>query len=189
MVKEASNPSDYDIVLSCLNGNRDDFAILVDRYKALVYSILYRMTNNSHDYADIAQDIFVKVYKSLDKYSPEYRFSTWLIRITTNHVIDLRRKKLIDTTSLEDSELAMASSRSAEEEYLSAEYMRELNEQIQALPEMYRLPLILYHKHGMSYLDIADSLKLPLSKVKNRIYRARVLLKSALSEADRKEGE
>jgi RNA polymerase sigma-70 factor (ECF subfamily) len=189
MADKASSPSDYDIVQSCLNGNRDDFAVLVDRYKTLVYSILYRMTNNPNDYADIAQDIFVKVYRNLDKYSPSYHFSTWIIRITTNHIIDLRRKRLIDTTSLDDSELDISTNRSAEDEYLSTEYMRELNRQIQALPEMYRVPLVLYHRHGMSYRDIADSLSLPLSKVKNRIFRARALLKSALEATDSKEGD
>jgi RNA polymerase sigma-70 factor (ECF subfamily) len=90
---------------------------------------------------------------------------------------------------LDDSELDISTNRSAEDEYLSTEYMRELNRQIQALPEMYRVPLVLYHRHGMSYRDIADSLSLPLSKVKNRIFRARALLKSALEATDSKEGD
>jgi RNA polymerase sigma-70 factor (ECF subfamily) len=138
------------------------------------------MTNNPDEYGDIAQEIFIKVYKNLDKYSPEYHFSTWIIRITTNHVIDLRRKKRIETSPIDEVDFTLTTNRSAEDEYISDENVRELNRLIGELPEMYRIPIVLYHRHGMSYKDIADSLNMPLSKVKNRIFRGRRLLKDEL---------
>jgi RNA polymerase sigma-70 factor (ECF subfamily) len=179
-----AEPTDFDIVKSCLDGNREDFAVLVDRYKGLVYSVISRMTCNPDDYADIAQEVFIKLYKNLDKYRPEYRFATWVIRVTTNHIIDLRRKKSIENTtvlvSIEDAEYNIGTSDSAEDEYLRSERMAELDGKINALPEIYRLPLVLYHRHGMSYADIAQSLGISLSKVKNRIFRARKMLKESL---------
>ncbi len=181
MADDKTELSDYEAVLSCLKGNTNDFAILVDRYKNLVYSVLSRMTNNTDEYADIAQEIFIKVYKNLDKYRPDYHFSTWIIRITTNHVIDLRRKKHIESTPIDEVDFSLTNRRSAEDEYITGEAIRELSRLINNLPEMYRIPIVLYHRHGMSYQDIADSLNLSLSKVKNRIFRGRKLLKEALA--------
>lgn len=180
MAEDKTKLSDYDVVLSCLNGNINDFAILVDRYKNLVFSVLSKMTNNPDEYADIAQEIFIKIYKNLDKYRPDYHFSTWIIRITKNHVIDLRRKKRIESTSIDEVDFSVTDNRSAEDEYITGESVRELNRLINELPEMYRLPIVLYHRHGMSYQDIAESLGLSLSKVKNRIFRGRKLLKEAI---------
>lgn len=180
MAKDKSALGDYDVVLSCLKGNTEDFAILVDRYKNLVFSVTARMTNNPDEYADIAQEVFIKVYRSLDKYRPDYHFSTWIIRITTNHIIDMRRKKRIESTSLDEVDFSLSTNRSAEDEYIEGETVKEVGRLIAALPEMYRLPILLYHRHGMSYQDIADSLGLSLSKVKNRIFRGRKLLKESL---------
>lgn len=112
MADDKTELSDYEAVLSCLKGNTNDFAILVDRYKNLVYSVLSRMTNNTDEYADIAQEIFIKVYKNLDKYRPDYHFSTWIIRITTNHVIDLRRKKHIESTPIDEVDFSLTNRRS-----------------------------------------------------------------------------
>lgn len=183
MAGDETKLSDYEAVRSCLDGNVNDFAILVDRYKALVYSVISRMTNDSSEYDDIAQDVFIRLYKNLDKYSPDYKFATWVIRVTTNHIIDLRRKKHIESVSADDAELPLTSGRSAEDDYIRGESAAELNALVDSLPEMYRLPIVLYHRHGMSYTDIAESLQLSLSKVKNRIFRGRKLLKEALTES------
>ncbi len=174
--------NDYEVVSSCIKGNINDFAILVDRYKNLVYSVISRMTNNADDYGDIAQEVFIKVYKNLDKYRPDYHFSTWIIRITTNHIIDMRRKKRIESTSIDEVDFSVTNNRSAEDEYIAGESVRELNHLIGELPEMYRIPIVLYHRHGMSYQDIAQSLGLSLSKVKNRIFRGRKLLKEKVTK-------
>lgn len=180
MTNDKNTLSDYDIIKSCLEGNTNDFAILVDRYKNLVYSVVTRMTTDADSYSDIAQEVFIKVYKNLDKYRPNYRFSTWIIRITTNHIIDLRRKHKIESTSIEDTDLPLSTGKSAEDEYIADEFSRELNQLIDGLPEMYKIPIVLYHSHGMSYQDIAESLNISLSKVKNRIFRGRKLLKEGI---------
>ena len=79
---------DYELVKMSIEGNNDAFAELLTRYKNLVYSVVLRMVNDTEEANDLAQEIFIKVFKNLDKYQPEFKFSTWLIRISTNHVID-----------------------------------------------------------------------------------------------------
>ena len=182
MAGEKPKLSDYDIVLSCLDGSVNDFSILVERYKNLVFSVISRMTNNPDEYEDLAQDIFLKVYKNLDKYRPDYHFSTWIIRIATNHIIDMRRKHRVEGVSIDDTELPLSTGDSAEDEYIHSEMTNELNRLIDELPEIYRLPIVLYHRHDMSYKDIADSLGVSMSKVKNRIFRGRRILKDRLEE-------
>ena len=85
-----------------MSGDQNAFAQLVNRYKNLVYSVVLRMVNNTEEANDLAQEIFIKLYKNLDKYQPEYKFSTWLIRISTNHIIDYRRKRKQETVSIEE---------------------------------------------------------------------------------------
>ena len=73
---------DYEVVQACLQGKKEMFEILVSRYKNLVYSIILRMTNDAEEANDLAQEVFIKVYRNLDKYQPGYKFSTWIMKIS-----------------------------------------------------------------------------------------------------------
>ena len=86
------------------NGEKRYFSEIITRHKNLVYSVVLRMVNNQDDANDLAQEVFIKVYKNLDKYFPDFKFSTWIVKITTNHVIDYRRKKKYETVSMEEVE-------------------------------------------------------------------------------------
>lgn len=170
------NLTDFEIVQACLNGDKDIFRELIVRYKGLVYSIILRMVSNSSDYNDLAQEIFIKAYKNLSKYQPSYSFATWLIRITTNHIIDYRRKNKVEYVPLDAAEYYLSSSGSAEEQVILKDSKIQMEKLIDELPEIYRLPIVLYHHQGLSYDEIAKSLDLPISKVKNRIFRGRKIL-------------
>ncbi len=171
---------DYDLIKCCLNGNQEAFAELVSRYKNLVYSVILRMINDHEEANDLAQEVFIKVYKNLDKYSPEYKFSTWIMRITTNLVIDFRRKKKQEIISIDDIEYEPASFDTPEVSYIEKEQKNLLNLAIKNLPDMYKIPIVLYHQQGLSYQEIGDIIGEPLSKVKNRIFRGRKMLKENL---------
>ena len=93
MSKPLGQMSDYELITACLAGDKDCFGELAARYTNLVFSVILRMTNDREEANDLAQEVFIKAYRNLDKYVPDYKFSTWAIRITTNHVIDHRRKK------------------------------------------------------------------------------------------------
>jgi len=182
--------TDYALIQSCLNGDNDSFTEIVSRYKNLVYSIILRMVTDREEANDLAQDVFVKIYKNLDKYYPDYKLSTWIIRITTNHVIDYRRKKKQEVVPLDEVayEVAAPIADSPEEQLIKTESSRQLAQVISALPDMYKLPIVLYHQQGLSYQEIADVIHEPLSKVKNRIFRGRKMLKDTLVVLRESEG-
>lgn len=180
MADDLTKLSDYEIIQLCLNGDKNCFSELVMRYKNLVYSIILKMTADSEQANDLAQEVFIKVYKNLGKYYPGYKFSTWVIRITTNHVIDYRRRKKQETVPIDDIEYELSSNESPEEAYLKKEQRLGLQKILNELPEMYKIPIMLYHQQGLSYQEIADVTNEPLSKVKNRIFRGRKMLKSLL---------
>lgn len=179
--------TDLELINECLNGDERGFEELVNRYKNLVYSIILRKTNNNDEANDIAQDVFFKAYKNLASYTPEFKFSTWIMRITTNHIIDLHRKKKMDTISYEHYTAeggSIGTTASTEAVYLAEEKSREISHALDSLPEAYKTPLELYHKEGLSYNEIADKIGEPISKIKNRIFRGRKLLKGLLMEGE-----
>jgi RNA polymerase sigma-70 factor (ECF subfamily) len=145
------------------------------------------MTNDKEEANDLAQDVFIKIYKNLNKYYPDFKFSTWVIRITTNHVIDYRRKKKQETVPIDEIDYEMASGHSPEKEYLEKEQAEMLRGVVNKLPDMYKIPIVLYHQQGLSYQEIADIIEEPLSKVKNRIFRGRKMLKDSI--LNMREGE
>ena len=177
---EIKPPTDYEIIKTCLEGDQSAFSELVSRYKNLVYSIILRMVVDKEEANDLAQEVFIKVYKNLDKYYPEFAFSTWIMRITTNHVIDARRKRKHQTVSLDTRQDFALNELSPEVRYIEKERTQGLKQIVENLPDMYRVPIILYHQQGLSYQEIADMIGEPLSKIKNRIFRGRKLLKGLL---------
>jgi RNA polymerase sigma-70 factor (ECF subfamily) len=183
-----SNYTDYELIQGVLAGNKDLFSELVTRYKNLVYSVILRMINDREEADDLAQEVFIKLYKNLDKYYPDFKFSTWTIRIATNHVIDYRRKKKQETVPIEDVEFSLTSEDSPESEYIKREQSNELKKIVSELPDMYKIPIVLYHEQGLSYQEISDIVNEPLSKVKNRIFRGRRMLKESLLSLRHKEG-
>lgn len=175
-----NNCDDYELIKKVLSGDNDAFSEIVNRYKNLVYSVILRMINDYEEANDISQEVFIKVYRNLDKYQPEYKFSTWIMRITTNHVIDYLRKKKQETVNIDDVDYELSSSSNPEREYIEKEQGDTFIKAINKLPDMYKMPIVLYHIKRFSYQEIADMLNIPLSKVKNRIFRGRRLLKDIL---------
>ena len=173
--------TDYDLVLVFVEGDKAAFGEIVHRYKNLVYSVVMRMTNDKEEANDLAQEVFIKLYRNLEKYQPEYRFSTWTIKVATNLVIDYRRKKQQETANIDEMGDTLAyDGDSPEETYIAKEQTEMLHELIDNLPEMYKVPIVLYHQQGLSYQEISEITDEPLSKVKNRIFRGRKMLKESL---------
>jgi len=178
--------TDVELINQCLQGDEFGFEELVNRYKNLVYSIILRQTTSRHDAEDISQEVFLKVYKNLNRYTPEFKFSTWIMRITTNHIIDQHRKKKMETVSYEayteEGGTLPGTTPSPEVAYIKQEQTERLLKIISGLPEIYKVPVMLYHNNDLSYQEIADEIGEPVSKVKNRIFRGRKMLKELLSE-------
>ena len=183
--------TDHELVLACAEGDKASFGEIVMRYKNLVYSVVLRMVSDKEEANDLAQDVFIKLYRNLEKYQPEYKFSTWTIRIATNHVIDYRRKKRHEVVNIDEvaGGLYADGGQSPEDAYIAGEQSRLLRDMVADLPDIYRIPIVLYHDQGLSYQEIADITQEPLSKVKNRIFRGRKMLKESLTRIRIREGE
>ena len=178
---------DIDIVKRCLDGEKEAFSELVTRYKRLIYNVIFNMINNKEEVSDIAQEVFIRIYRALDKYDPQYKFSTWSVKIATNYCLDVIRKKKLDTMPIDDAMGVSSDIDTPEASYLKKEQSDRVNYELSKLPEKYRVPLILYHKNGLSYEEMTQVLNEPMTIIKNRLFRARQMLKEKLS-AQREEG-
>ena len=172
--------TDVELVAECLEGNKDAFSEIIYRYKRLIYSVAYKFARDNDEVNDLAQEAFIKIYKSLSKYDCQYKFSTWSVKVATNICLDHVRRKKLKSVSLDEIENFTGSNNSPEEYYLRKEKSQTLKNAIEELPEIYRVPILMYHQKGMSYKEIADSLGKPMSIIKNRIFRARHTLKESL---------
>lgn len=184
-MKNLENYTDLEIIELCLKEDGNYFEEIIRRYKNLVYSIVNRMVTNSEDVNDLSQEIFIKIYKNLEKYSDEFKLSTWIMRISTNHVIDFRRKQKFQQVSFDAIEYDASDDITPETSFITNENKEGLNKVLNELPEMYREPIVLYHQKDMSYKEISDVLNEPLSKVKNRIFRGRKLLKEKIESSSK----
>lgn len=179
--------SDYQLVQQCLSGNDKAFEELVVRYKKLVYSVVYNMISDKEEINDISQEVFLRIYRSLSKYNPQFKFSTWTVKITTNLCLDILRKKKIDSSPIEEIESLSTEKDTPEVKYMANEKSRIIRQAIEELPEKYRVPIILFHQNGISYEEMTQILKEPMTIVKNRLYRARLMLREKLSQYRKEE--
>jgi RNA polymerase sigma factor (sigma-70 family) len=172
--------TDADIIAECLSGRTESFAQLVARYRRLVYNVIFNYTGTREDSDDLFQEVFIRIYQSLGTYDAAFRFSTWAIRIAVNACCDWRKKRR-ETLPIESAAEVGDVRPGPEEQYLAEELTESVLEAVRDLPDMYRLPVQLFHQQGLSYREIAEVLKQPESIVKNRLYRARLMLAGILN--------
>lgn len=172
--------TDYELIQKCLSGQQAYFEEIVTRYKKLIFSVVYNMIHDKEEVNDISQEVFIRIYKALGRYNPDYKFSTWAVRIATNLCLDIHRKKKVDSMPIEAIEDFSNGNDTPESNYLRKEQSDRIRKAIQALPEKYRLPIILFHQNGLSYEEMMKVLGEPMTIIKNRLYRARLMLREAL---------
>ena len=190
---DLANLPDADVVRLAQEGRERAFRELVRRYERPVFSLIYRMVRDRETSEDLAQETFVKILNHIDKYSPEFKFSSWIFKIANNVAIDHLRRKTLDTVSIDGSPHARTAAESAassldlaaqQESALDELEARELGTAIEravaGLRPMYRACIMLRHVEGRSYEEIASTLDLPLGTVKTYIHRARHELRRAL---------
>jgi len=192
MAESKVENDDYKIVQQVLKGKKEAFAELVEKYKKQVFNVAYRMTNDPEVAMDISQEAFVKIYKNLAQYNPQYKFSSWLLKSVNNLCVDYFRTRNDTTASLDvimeagaEGLLTRGSSvPSSAEEYEKTETRTELRailkEAISHLPLDYKSVVVLRHLQNLSYKEISQILNLPMGTIKARIFRARKMLKTYL---------
>lgn len=185
--------SDHEIIQLVKDGDESAFAEIISRYRNPITNYLYRFLNDYEEAVDLAQETFVRVYFALDRYHTEYAFSTYIYRIATNLAIsEIRKRKrrnLFSLTGLfrsdadDMTEYQPPDTRQGPAENLEEdERSRLIMTAIAALPEKYRLPIILRDIQGRTYEEVAEILELGLGTTKSRISRARRLLRTKLED-------
>jgi RNA polymerase sigma-70 factor, ECF subfamily len=181
--------SDVELVSTAISGREDSFEELVRRYQRPIVSYVYRMLGNYDAALDVTQEVFIKVYNSLARYSCEYKFSTWLYKIAHNASIDYLRRNSHYFQSLEQEnadgsfELQIESKRDTpEQEQENKELRSEIEIVVNCLPVVYRELILLRHSQDLSYDEISEITNLPLGTVKNRLFRARDLMRQVFVE-------
>ena len=189
----ADSTSDADVMLRVKAGDEAAFDYLVQKYRRPLVSFMYRMAHNAAAAEDLAQEVFLRVYRSRASYEASAKFSTWLYRIATNlavnHARDTRHERPEVTVSLDEPdddagttlELPDANL-TAEQALVRRERMTAIRQKVEALPEQQRLAVIMHKYQQMDYKQIADVLKKSESATKSLLFRAYETLREQLKE-------
>ncbi|MEO1127787.1 MAG: sigma-70 family RNA polymerase sigma factor, partial [Cyanobacteria bacterium J06639_16] len=179
--------SNLDLVLRCQQGQRPErsaFAELMRRFQSHVDKLLYHLASDWSDRADLAQEVWIRVYRNIHKLKESAKFKGWLGRITTNLFYDeLRKRKRVRTTisldaprTLDDGEVdwdVASDDPSPVDDMMTREFYNQLRVAIADLPEAFRTTIVLREIQGLAYEEIAEVTGVSLGTVKSRIARAR----------------
>jgi len=188
----AANPDpDAGLMLRVKRGDREAFELLVDKYKQPVTNLIYRTLGDATEAEDLAQNVFVQVYKSAHRYQVSAKFTTWLFTIARNLCLnEIRRRSRHPADSLdaphpehEDQPLRQfedAKTFSPPDALLHGELEQKIQQALSDLPENQRLAILLCRQDELSYEDIARVLGCSLSATKSLIHRGRETLKQKL---------
>jgi len=175
--------SDLELIERIRNGDAMCSRLLVERYQSLVYSIAYRMIHDRAEAEDMAQEVFLKAFRTLDTFREEASFKTWICRIATNRCIDWKRKHASRTqltAGVEEADALPDDAETPEQTILRRERQSQVRDVIDGMPEKYRAILLMYHFQGMTYKDIAESEGISSRTVETRLYRAKQMLRTAM---------
>lgn len=176
---------DFALVQLAIGGDRKAFANLFTRYKDSIYYMILKMVHNRDDAEDLTIESFGKAFSNLEKYTPDYAFSTWLFKIASNNTIDHIRKKRMDVISLDDdnsnesmniSNTVSSDTPDPEEKFIRDQRALLMREILDRLNPKYRNLIQLRYFEELSYEEIAQQLNLPLGTVKAQLFRAKELL-------------
>ncbi|AKF93387.1 sigma-70 family RNA polymerase sigma factor [Brevibacillus laterosporus] len=172
---------DKKIIEQVLQGNKEAYAELIDRYQTKVFFILKKMLGHSQNQQDIIQEIFIKAYYHLSEYRSNYDFSAWLYRIAVNHCLDeLRKQKR--TPSVVQTEIMLVDRHTPEDEYLEKEQRLFVRQRMLTLEEKYRKVLDMRYFQYLSYEEISKKLSVPISTIRMRLSRGKMKLRESIEK-------
>ena len=174
-------------------GDDSAFEYLVQKYRRPMVNFMFRMAHNNAAAEDLAQEVFLRVYRSRESYEASAKFTTWLYRIATNlavnHARDTRHERPENTVSLDEPDQESGHTLdlpdrtpSAEEAIVRRERVAAIRQRVQSLPERQRIAVVMHKYQQMEYRQIADVLKLSESATKSLLFRAYETLREQLKE-------
>ncbi|MGH9580148.1 MAG: RNA polymerase sigma factor [Terriglobales bacterium] len=185
--------TDAQVMLRVQAGDDSAFDYLVEKFRRPLVGFMYRMARNRAAAEDLAQEVFLRVYRSRQTYRADARFTTWMYRIATNLAVnyarDLRAQRVQATSSLDEPDAKTGvrpeladGSLTAEQELLRRERLAAIRSRVEALPERQRLAVMLHKYQGLDYRQIGEILKLSDSATKSLLFRAYEALRESLKE-------
>src|SRR4051812_34273599 len=181
--------ADTDLISRAAEGDAAAFQALVERHRAMVYRVAYQFAGNHHDAEDIAQDVFIKVFRSLDRFRHDAQLTSWLYRIVMNACIDHRRRSAPAGWApfTEDTELRMQNTPeegpNPEERAYGGQVGEAVEAEIAKLPPGQRLVFTMRHHEGLKLCEIAAALDLAEGTVKRQLHAAVHRLRAALNHS------
>jgi RNA polymerase sigma factor (sigma-70 family) len=191
-VAKIEQMTDAQVIERVLKGETRWFGELVRRYQDEVYGMALRFVGGSADAEDVAQEVFLRVHRSLEGFKGDAQFSTWLFRVTYNLCADWLRKHKKprrSTTNLEKAGDIADGRVDLERGLLEAEERHRIRRAVEGLDETYRSVVVLHYYQKLSYDKIAEILSMPVKTVETRLYRARKALRAVLEQASGKGGQ
>lgn len=188
-----STMSDAEIMLRVREGDDSGFNLLIQKYHKPIVHFMFRMVHNQAVAEELAQEVFLRVYRSRQTYRAEARFTTWLYRIATNlgvnHARDTKHERAAQNVYLDqpDPETGTTpdvadATASVEQEMVRDERMRAIRQHVMALPERQRTAVLMHKYQGLDYKQIGEVLKLSESATKSLLFRAYQTLRERLKE-------
>jgi len=187
--------ADADLISRAAGGDSSAFQVLVERHRSMVYRVAYQFAGNHHDAEDIAQDVFIKVFRSLDRFRQDAQLTSWLYRIIMNACIDHRRRSRFSSSAAfgDEAEQTMLNAPEEtpgpEERAYGSELGLVLESEIGRLPKGQRVVFVMRHHQGMKLCEIAEALGLAEGTVKRQLHAAVHRLREALRQARVTAGE
>ena len=191
--KPLNELSDAEVMLLAGAGDDSAFEYLVDKFRRPIVSFMYRMTHNQAVAEELAQEVFLRVYRSRSSYQAEAKFSTWLYRIATNlgvnYARDTRSERIAPSVNLDEPDPETGTTPdvadatpSVEAEILRQERLAAIRKHVMALPERQRTAVLMHKYQGLDYKEIGNVLKLSESATKSLLFRAYETLRERLKE-------
>ncbi|HEX5234164.1 MAG TPA: sigma-70 family RNA polymerase sigma factor [Silvibacterium sp.] len=188
-----SGMTDAEIMLRVRDGENAGYDILIEKYRKPIINFMYRMVHNQAVAEELAQEVFLRVYRSRQTYRAEAKFTTWLYRIATNlgvnHARDTKHERMAQNVYLDQPDAETGTTpdvadmtASAEETLVRDERMRAIRQHVMALPERQRNAVLMHKYQGLDYKQIGEVLKLSESATKSLLFRAYQTLRERLKD-------
>ena len=171
-------PTDRDLILRAKRGETDAYSEIVTGHQTSVFNVCYRILHNRSDAEDLAQETFMRAYDRLDTFDIERDFAPWIRRIAANLCLNFLESKKVSVEL--DDERDADKSQNPSQQVEVKERSEQIRQALSSLPANYRVVVEMRHYQELSYDEIADELKIPLSDVKSYLFRARKLLAEKL---------
>ena len=184
--------NEIEVIQKVKDGNAGEFEKIINKYNKMVYSLAYRLIRNSDEARDLTQDVFLRAFRFINKYNPEFKMSTWLARITYNLFKDRFKNKqlpMAHNVNFDDDD-----GRGYEEQFVdrgpgpdekveNSMKTEQIVAVINKLPVNYKTVIVLYFWGDYAYEEIAEILEIPIGTVKSRLKRAKLFLLEKYSRA------